>query len=55
MKQPLKSENQTILFDGFVCLVYRSFFKKLLQTQQVKKKRVITFKSLAMHLKTSSF
>lgn len=39
MKQPLKSENQTILFDSFVCLVYRSFFKKLLQTQQVKNKK----------------
>ena len=39
MKQPLKLEKQTILFDGFVLMVYRSFFKKLLHTQQVKNKK----------------
>ena len=39
MKQPLKSEKQIILFDTFVLSVYRSFFKKLLQTQQVKNKK----------------
>lgn len=39
MKQPLKSEKQIILFDDFVLMVYRSFFKKLLHTQQVKNKK----------------
>lgn len=39
MKQPLKSEKQTIWFDGFILEVYRSFFKNLLHKQQVKNKK----------------
>lgn len=39
MKQPLKSEKQIILFDGFILAVYRSFFKNLLHKQQVKNKK----------------
>lgn len=39
MKQPLKSEKQIILFDGFILSVYRSFFKNLLHKQQVKNKK----------------
>ena len=39
MKQPLKSGKQTTWYDGFVLSVYRSFFKNLLRTQQVKNKK----------------
>ena len=44
MKQPLKSENTTILFDEFVLNVYKEFTVKLLSTQQVKNKKGYYFK-----------
>ena len=44
MKQPLKSENTTILFDEFVLNVYKEFTVKLLSTQQVKNKKGHYFK-----------
>ena len=44
MKQPLKSENMTILFDDFVLSVYKEFTVKLLETQQVKNKKGHYFK-----------
>lgn len=39
MKQLSKSGKQIIWFDAFILSVYRSFFKKLLHTQQVKNKK----------------
>lgn len=45
MKQLLKSEKQTILFDNFVLLVYKGFIKKLLKTQQTKNKSGYYFKT----------
>lgn len=45
MKQLLKSEKQTILFDNFVLLIYQGFIKKLLKTQQTKNKSGYYFKT----------
>lgn len=45
MKQRLKSEKQTILFDNFVLLIYQGFIKKLLKTQQTKNKSGYYFKT----------
>lgn len=39
MKQLSKSGKQTILYDGFILSVYRSFLKNLLHLQQVKNKK----------------
>lgn len=55
MKQPLKSEKQIILFDIFVLSVYRSFFKKLLQTQQVKNKKGYYFQKFSNAPKNTIF
>lgn len=55
MKQPLKSEKQIILFDIFVLSVYRSFFKKLLQTQQVKNKKGYYFQKSSNAPKNTIF
>ena len=55
MKQPLKSEKQIILFDTFVLSVYRSFFKKLLQTQQVKNKKGYYFQKSSNAPKNTIF
>lgn len=45
MKQLLKSEKQTTLFDDFVLQVYQGFIKKLLKTQQTKNKSGYYFKT----------
>ena len=45
MKQLLKSEKQTTLFDNFVLLTYQGFIKKLLKTQQTKNKSGYYFKT----------
>lgn len=44
MKQHLRYENTTILFDNFVLTVYKEFTIKLLETQQVKNKKGSYFK-----------
>lgn len=55
MKQPLKSGKQTTWFDGFVLSVYRSFFKKLLHTQQVKNKKGYYFQKSSNAPKNTIF
>lgn len=55
MKQPLKSGKQTIWYDCFVLSVYRSFFKKLLHTQQVKNKKGYYFQKSSNAPKNTIF
>lgn len=55
MKQPLKSGKQTTWYDGFVLSVYRSFFKKLLRTQQVKNKKGYYFQKSSNAPKNTIF
>lgn len=55
MKQPLKSGKQTILYDGFILSVYRSFFKNLLHIQQVKNKKGYYFQKSSNAPKNTIF
>jgi len=55
MKQPSKSGKQTIWYDGFILSVYRSFFKKLLHTQQVKNKKGYYFQKSSNAPKNTIF
>ena len=55
MKQPLKSGKQTILYDGFILSVYRSFFKNLLHLQQVKNKKGYYFQKSSNAPKNTIF
>lgn len=55
MKQLSKSEKQIIWFDAFILSVYRSFFKKLLHTQQVKNKKGYYFQKSSNAPKNTIF
>ena len=55
MKQLSKSGKQIIWFDVFILSVYRSFFKKLLHTQQVKNKKGYYFQKSSNAPKNTIF
>lgn len=55
MKQLLKSGKQTILYDGFILSVYRSFLKNLLHIQQVKNKKGYYFQKSSNTPKNTIF